>query len=308
MIRHAWNLTGAVIALAAVSTGAPAIGTDDPFADLLVSFDAGQNPHPSYRDPVTALGQPERFTGEDVFPGVISAFKPAWGADEIVSIGAGGSLVVGFDTPVTDDPRNPYGVDLLIFGNAGFTDAAWPNGIVGSSLFGADGGTVEVSADGVIWIPVPAAVPDDLFPTIGYRDAGPYDEAPGSAPTQLTKPVDPVLTLADFIGLDNDGVIGLYGTSGGGNGIDLGALGLAEISFVRISNPIDATEHIEIDALADVTPAGDINEDGAVNVLDLIELLLDFGATSALPLDADLDGDGTVNVLDLIILLLTPWG
>ena len=218
------------------------------------------------------------------------------------------SKQIDFDTPVTDDPRNPYGIDLLIFGNAGFTDAAWPNGIVGTSLFGADGGTVEVSADGLSWIPVPAAVPDDLFPTIGYRDAGPYDAAPGSAPTQLTKPVDPALRLSDFIGLDNDEVIGLYGTSGGGNGIDLGALGLSEISFVRISNPIDAAEHIEIDALADVTPAGDINEDGAVNVVDLIELLLVFGAAGAFPLEADFNADGVVNVLDLIILLLTPWG
>ncbi|MEE8508183.1 MAG: hypothetical protein V3T07_03885, partial [Myxococcota bacterium] len=195
MTRHVSSLTGAVIALAAISAGTSAIGTDDPFADVLLSFEAGQDAHPGFPDPTTTLGPPERFTGEGVFPGVVSAFNPAWGADEIVSIGSGGSLVVGFDTPVTDDPRNPYGIDLLIFGNTGFTDAAWPNGIVSTSLFGADGGTVEISADGVNWIPVPAAAPDGLFPTIGYRDAGPYDEAPGSAPTQFTKPVDPALGL-----------------------------------------------------------------------------------------------------------------
>ena len=52
---------------------------------------------------------------------------------------------------------------------------------------------------------------------------------------------------------------------------------------------------------------GDANGDGAVNVLDVIELLLCFGlpadppARCSLP---DFNVDGTVNVLDLIQLLL----
>ena len=46
----------------------------------------------------------------------------------------------------------------------------------------------------------------------------------------------------------------------------------------------------------------DINDDGAVNVLDLIELLLDFGTAGSGP--TDITADGTVNVLDLIDLLL----
>jgi len=50
--------------------------------------------------------------------------------------------------------------------------------------------------------------------------------------------------------------------------------------------------------------ASDINNDGAVNVLDLIELLLAFGTTDQ---TADINNDGTVNVLDLLQLLLN-WG
>ena len=46
----------------------------------------------------------------------------------------------------------------------------------------------------------------------------------------------------------------------------------------------------------------DINCDGAVNVLDLIELLLDFGTATTDP--TDVNEDGVVNVLDLIELLL----
>ena len=45
----------------------------------------------------------------------------------------------------------------------------------------------------------------------------------------------------------------------------------------------------------------DLNGDCAVNVLDLIQLLLDFGSAEAA---SDVNGDGVVNVLDLIELLL----
>ena len=49
----------------------------------------------------------------------------------------------------------------------------------------------------------------------------------------------------------------------------------------------------------------DINVDGVVNVLDLIELLLCFGQSAQPPCNlADVDGSGVVNVLDLIDLLL----
>jgi hypothetical protein len=50
----------------------------------------------------------------------------------------------------------------------------------------------------------------------------------------------------------------------------------------------------------------DLNADGEVNVLDLIELLLCVGQPAVPPCDTgqDVNGDGTVNVLDLIDLLL----
>jgi hypothetical protein len=57
-------------------------------------------------------------------------------------------------------------------------------------------------------------------------------------------------------------------------------------------------------ALACLQP-GDVNEDGQVNVLDLIALLLVFGTScedACCP--ADFDFSGSVNVLDLIELLL----
>ena len=49
----------------------------------------------------------------------------------------------------------------------------------------------------------------------------------------------------------------------------------------------------------------DVNGDGAVNALDLIDLLLCLGQSAGPPcVSADVNGDGAVNALDLIDLLL----
>ena len=299
---------GAVCAALPV-IAAPARAGDDPFADQVVSYDQGANPAPGYTDPSTALCSPQRFTGEGVYPSVVSPFSPPFGLDEIVSIGAGGHLVVRFDTPVTDDPGNPFGIDLLIFGNTGFIDADWPNGIVGGIL-GDDGGVVELSADGDEWILVSGIPADGLLPTAGYLDAGPYDEVPGSSPTNFTRPVDPDLTLGDFMGLDHQDLIDLYAGAGGGTGIDLATVGLAAASYVRITNPGDpaTTPAIEIDALSDVSPDGgpaDIDADGVVGVLDFLLIVADWGPCPAAPecCRADVNGDGEVGVGDFLLVL-----
>ena len=62
-------------------------GGDDPFADQWIAYEPGENAAKGFTDPQTSLGSPERFTGEGIFPGVVSAFNPAFGTDEIVSIG-----------------------------------------------------------------------------------------------------------------------------------------------------------------------------------------------------------------------------
>ena len=49
----------------------------------------------------------------------------------------------------------------------------------------------------------------------------------------------------------------------------------------------------------------DLNHDGVVNVLDLLQLLAAWGPCPACP--EDLNGDGVVNVLDLLIVL-AAWG
>ncbi len=294
--------------LAAAAAACAPDNADDPFADAVVAYDPGANPAPGYTTPETALGSPERFTGEGVFPGCVTPFNSAFGLDEIVSIGSGGALTLAFDTPVTDDPANPFGVDLIVFGNALFIDAAFPAGEVGG-LFAENVGTIELSADGVTWVPVPDVLPDGVFPTIGYADATPYQDVPGTVLTDFTKPVDPAMTMADVMGMSHADLIALYDGSGGGAGVDIGAVGLASVSFIRISNPDAGADNIEIDAVADVAPAGgppgDLNRDGAVDASDLAILLAAWGVPGS---PADLDGDGTVDAADLAILLANWTG
>ncbi len=78
---------------------------------------------------------------------------------------------------------------------------------------------------------------------------------------------------------------------------DVGALSIVEAA-------IDDFTVVTV-ACGDPCPT-DVNGDGVINVLDLIDLLLCFGLPADPPCDAgqDVNGDGTVNVLDLIDLLL----
>jgi hypothetical protein len=54
-----------------------------------------------------------------------------------------------------------------------------------------------------------------------------------------------------------------------------------------------------------ITPA-DTDQDGMVNVDDLLAVILDWGSCSE-ECPADVNGDGQVNVDDLVIVL-TAWG
>lgn len=222
-------------------------GIANPWADSVVSYTQGTGAAPGYTDASTVLGSPERFTGEGIFPGAVTPMNSPWGVDEIVSIGEGGQLTVVFDEPVTNDAANPFGLDLLIFGNAFFTDFNGPFRIE------SEPGVIEVSTDGFVWHEVTGVFADDLYPTLGYRDLDTFfDTEPGSVLTDFTLPVDPSLTVDDFAGLSISQLDALYNGSGGGTGVDIGALGLSEISFVRISNPVGSGISPEIDAFADV--------------------------------------------------------
>ncbi|MGE0478990.1 MAG: hypothetical protein AB7Q17_00835 [Phycisphaerae bacterium] len=244
----------------AISSGS--VATADPWADRVIQYDPGTGAAAGYTDPSTALGMPTRFTGEVFgFPSVVSLVSPPFESDELVSIGEGGRLTVEFDDPIKNDPQNPFGVDLILFGNGGFIyDFGTGRLASPGTLFGLDLVRVSVSADGATFVPLGDVV-EGFYPTQAYLDGGPFDVVPGSLPTDFRKPVNPALTAADFGGLTYEAARALYGDSGGGTPLDIAASGLGAVRFVRIDvlddGDPDTELSAEIDAFATVPePAG----------------------------------------------------
>src|SRR2546422_7084958 len=87
------------------------------FADAVVSYDPGIGFAAGFTNSAAALGEPSR---SNPFGDLTDPFDPPYGKAQIVSIGAGGHLVVQFHTPVLNHPNNVYGFDFTIFGNTGF--------------------------------------------------------------------------------------------------------------------------------------------------------------------------------------------
>lgn len=221
----------------------------DPWADQVVSYDLGTGGEAVYSDPLVTLGEPERYTGEGVWPAPVTPFNGAWGSDEVVSLGEGGYLTVRFDEPITNDPTHLYGVDFMIFGNGFFGDDDYPNGQV-AGLFEEGPFAVSISADGTDFTPLAGTLFDAMFPTLGYLDLdGPYDPNPGSVLSDFTKPVDPSLTYDDFHGRTFAEIVTMYDGSGGGIPLDIGPTGLDEVYYVRIDVLAGASSP-EFDAFA----------------------------------------------------------
>ncbi len=287
--------------LACIAIIATQARADSPFASAVVSYVVGSGAAAGFTNPAVTLGSPERFSGEGFLPQCVTPFQPAFRPNELVSLGLGGSLVVAFDHDVLDDPRNPFGIDLLVFGNAFFTDLGGGAGVIGG--IASEGGRISVSADGVAWIEVPGLAADGLFPTVGYLDAAPYATTPGKFESDFLRPVDPTRTIGDLVGLDHASLIDVYDGSGGGAGIDIGALGLASIRFVRVDGPTSIGFSPEIDAFADVAamaPNADLDNSGTVDASDLALLLASWGTVAHA---FDLDADGSIGAGDLALLL-----
>ena len=224
------------------------------FADAVVSYDPGVGFVPKYTDPSVALGEPSRTNpfGEPTDP-----FDPPYGTNQIVSVGAGGSLIVEFKTPILNHPNNLYGLDFTVFGNAGFiitndfdfTTFQWiGTPAADGSLFAQNTGPtrVSVSRDGVSFFTLnsPDGRPvDNLFPPDGAGD--------------FQVPVAPTVTQQDFAGATLDGIRAIYNGSGGGTSFDISwaqdqwgnTVFLPEIRFVRIEV---LGGKAEIDAIAAV--------------------------------------------------------
>lgn len=226
-----------------------------PFASEVVSYTPGADVTAGFDDPTHALGSPSRDTDF----GNVTPFNSAFSADQLVSVGTGGSLVVRFDAPVFDDPANPFGFDLLVFGNAFFFDPSFEP--IATDVF-AEPGQISVSQDGLLWFDITTVFADGLFPTLGFLDTtGPF-ESDGALPTDFTLPVDPSIP---WMGATFEELVPLYAGSGGGAGVDIAETGLPWIQYVRITQDTPGVT-TEIDGFADVAA---LPEPGAAALLAL---------------------------------------
>ncbi|MBX3411847.1 MAG: PEP-CTERM sorting domain-containing protein [Pirellulales bacterium] len=241
------------------------------FASQVLSYSPGTTSNPSYNDPTSALGSPERFSGEGgPFPSVVSPFSPPFLTNELVSIGEGGHLTLRLQNFALPQAGGP---EIGVFSNVGIADDNYPNGQAGTPPFIFGGGVahVEVSEDGIAWVPL--GLHTFNVPTNGYLDAGPFDGTPGSVFSDFGKPFTG--TLSSFAGLpysslsDFD-ILDLLDGSGGGTWIDISGSGLSQVGFVRFSVADDGDPFtslkFELDALslADVAVGAAVPEPSSV--------------------------------------------
>ena len=65
-----------------------------------------------------------------------------------------------------------------------------------------------------------------------------------------------------------------------------------------------AIDNFLIEYTGDATASGDVNSDGSINVLDVIQVVnMILGNSEADLLSADLNSDGQINILDIVIII-----
>ncbi len=203
-----------LLAIVALGFWLSACGAEARDDDSGVTGAAGEGaaPRPVYPESLPYARSVESFTpgegagfGQSLLPDV--ALGPPHGKGntagslDVVSLGAGGEIVLGFGERTITDEAGP---DFIVFENA-----FWPGGDTAEVY--AELGEVSVSEDGETWLAFECDSAGD--------GAGAFPGCAGVTPTLAfdplaVVPLDPEVT--------------------GGDGFDLADLGLAAASYVRI--------------------------------------------------------------------------
>ena len=256
-----------LLCMAAVMLAVPAFGYSS-FATELVDYSSSLTGSSLYNDPYAVLGKPStnfKNMGFSPATGRVKLVEPAWNVglnDEklITTLNTGEYVTVKFDHQVEDDPLNPYGIDLLVFGNSFYVGSNFVSDLSDMEDYMLVGGAwfeqlvVSVSQDGEEWYTYDSGpYCDSAFPTQAYL----WDSEIGQwtdTESDFTKPVDPELADTLFAGgMSAADAIALYDGSGGGTGFDLAESGYDWIQYVRVEG-LDGFSGGEVDAFADVAP------------------------------------------------------
>lgn len=224
------------------------------YAIEVISYEPGATPAPGFSELSAALGEPEHFTGEGAFPGVVSPFYPPFLTTELISVGEGGWLTLRLSNFAIAQVGSP---EIGVFTNVGILDTNYPNGQAGSppSIIGVDHAFVQVSENGIDWESLGATTFD--VPSNGYTDlANPFSDTAGSSPTDYQQPYTG--SLSGFGGLpysdtNNPDMLNLLAGSGGGTWLDISSTSFAQIGYIRFSVADDGTSidmNFELDAVS----------------------------------------------------------
>jgi hypothetical protein len=273
-----------------------------------------------YDNPLAALGRPTIDTigdGSAAAPGqmvpVVPVY-PAWQPEEVVCIGFRGHLTLRLGRRVYDEPDNPFGKDLIVFGNS-FQNLSgfeyWLSGdpslvLTKNKACTREPAAVSVSQDGENWFTftmdetyrvnpdfADANFPgrygflgdffaDGFAPTLG-RVYKPNSSGWWGEPTDPTLPLDPAVLETDLRNTTLAQIALRYGKSAGGTALDISWFDLPTdpqtgrkwIQYIRFDNPRNSGATPEIDAVARVRSRKETS------------------------LAADIAGDGRVDLNDL---------
>ena len=238
----------------------------------------------NFKDTANVLHRPTCYM-EGQWGGVVSPYNPAWQGGQLLTLnGEDEYVTIEFDHKVVDDPKNPWGLDFIVFGNAllvgtkkdYYEETSDPGNWEYTGSLSDEKALVEVSADGKTWFSYnDGPYCDSWAPTQGYV----YDKANAdtnlysgnlwwSVTTDATWPVHPDMDVGDAVGLTIETLSYRYDGSAGGAAFDIGKFDLPTdekgrkyIKYVRISAYHDEEEDEwtvpEVDAVADVRPCSE---------------------------------------------------
>ena len=176
-------------------------------------------------DPLSALGKPTGLVKDEYFGDmIVSPFNPTANAEQIVSIGEGGSLTLRLENYAVVDDGPEIGL---------FTNVAVSNYGGSFAPFGDDDVIVDVSYDGEAWVSLGQTHPN--MPTDVWINASdPYlTSDAGLLEADFSMPyTDHVSTFGDKTYPE---IKALLNGSAGGFWLELSDTGLSEVGFIRFS-------------------------------------------------------------------------
>ncbi|MFP4500200.1 MAG: hypothetical protein ACLFTT_04295 [Candidatus Hydrogenedentota bacterium] len=254
---------------------------EDPWADAVVDYNA--------IDPNQGFDTPQKTVGEPLGGGTFAANNTGLHSVGRPGPAPGSYITLRFDTPVTDDPDNPMGLDCIVYGNA-----TWVGGNPARKWIEA--GLIAISADvngnGIPddpWYVIPGSRGYDrsILPEGVANPAPPLAgnvQNPNSDGTEFNwgyADLTPTQRkyLDNYVRPDDPSAVGLTPRSGGGDAFDIAwavdeagnPAGLSQFDFIRISAFISESDPAlgyitpEIDAVADVAPDIDTDGDGILD-------------------------------------------